>query len=110
MPLYFFYTMVQKSQKWPKTQIKGGSCLKCLWKDADQEMKVLPTWCDTYYDGVSEAIQVRPVVSLASQKGFFLSFRASSGIGIQIPSAIRSACHWQRRRESTLSNALTNSQ
>ena len=28
MPLYFFYTMVQKSQKWPITQIKGGSCLK----------------------------------------------------------------------------------
>ena len=27
MPLYFFYTMVQKGQKWPKTQIKGGSCL-----------------------------------------------------------------------------------
>ena len=27
MPLYFFYTMVQKSKKWPKTQIKG-SCLK----------------------------------------------------------------------------------
>ena len=26
MPLYLFYTMVQKSQKWPKTQIKG-SCL-----------------------------------------------------------------------------------
>ena len=24
MPLYVFYTMVQKSQKWPKTQIKGG--------------------------------------------------------------------------------------
>ena len=23
MPLYFFYTMLQKSQKWPKTQIKG---------------------------------------------------------------------------------------
>ena len=23
MPLYLFYTMVQKSQKWPKTQIKG---------------------------------------------------------------------------------------
>ena len=30
MPLYLFYTMVQKSQKWPKTQIKGGSCLKAL--------------------------------------------------------------------------------
>ena len=27
MPLYFVYTMVQKSRKWPKTQIKGGSCL-----------------------------------------------------------------------------------
>ena len=26
MPLNLFYTMVQKSQKWPKTQIKG-SCL-----------------------------------------------------------------------------------
>ena len=24
MPLNHFYTMVQKSQKWPKTQIKGG--------------------------------------------------------------------------------------
>ena len=24
MPLYRFYTMVQKSQKWPKTQIRGG--------------------------------------------------------------------------------------
>ena len=23
MPLYLFYTMVQKSRKWPKTQIKG---------------------------------------------------------------------------------------
>ena len=29
MPHNLFYTMVQKSQKWPKTQIKGGgSCLK----------------------------------------------------------------------------------
>ena len=28
MPLDLFYTIVQKSQKWPKTQIKGGSCLK----------------------------------------------------------------------------------
>ena len=27
MPLYLFYTTVQKSQKWPKTQIKGGFCL-----------------------------------------------------------------------------------
>ena len=29
MPLNLFYTMVQKSQKWPKTQIKGGPALKC---------------------------------------------------------------------------------
>ena len=28
MPLYLCYTMVQKSQKWPKTQIKGGPALK----------------------------------------------------------------------------------
>ena len=27
MPLYLFYAMVQKSQKWPKTQIKGGPAL-----------------------------------------------------------------------------------
>ena len=27
MPLYLFYTMVQKSRKWPKTQIKGGPAL-----------------------------------------------------------------------------------
>ena len=32
MPLNLFYTMVQKSQKWPKTQIKGGSCLKSVEK------------------------------------------------------------------------------
>ena len=36
MPLNLFYTMVQKSQKWPKTQIKGGSCLNSLevWQRA----------------------------------------------------------------------------
>ena len=27
MPLNLFYTKVQKSQKWPKTQIKGGGVL-----------------------------------------------------------------------------------
>ena len=30
MPLNLFYTMVQKSQKWPKTQIKGGPALTCV--------------------------------------------------------------------------------
>ena len=28
MPLYPFYTMVQKSQKWAKTQIEGVPSLK----------------------------------------------------------------------------------
>ena len=28
LALYFFYTMVQESQKWPKTQIKGAISLK----------------------------------------------------------------------------------
>ena len=34
MSLNFFYTMVQKSQKWPKTQIKGGGgpALRFLYK------------------------------------------------------------------------------
>ena len=27
MRLYLVYTMVQKSQKWPKTQVKGGPAL-----------------------------------------------------------------------------------
>ena len=30
MSLYLFYTMVQKSQKWPKTQIKGGPALNSI--------------------------------------------------------------------------------
>ena len=29
MPFNLFYTMVQKSKKWPKTQIKGGPRLAC---------------------------------------------------------------------------------
>ena len=33
MPLNLFYTMVQKSKKWPKTQIKRGSCLKSRGRD-----------------------------------------------------------------------------
>ena len=33
MPLYLFYTMVQKSQKMTKNSNQGGSCLKAgpLW-------------------------------------------------------------------------------
>ena len=33
MPLNLFYTMVQKSQKWPKTQIKGGGFLS-VWAES----------------------------------------------------------------------------
>ena len=32
MPLYLFYTVVQKSRKWPKTQIKGGPAVKSVEK------------------------------------------------------------------------------
>ena len=35
MPLYLFYTMVQKSQKWPKTQIKGGGGPALMRKKAN---------------------------------------------------------------------------
>ena len=31
MPRNLFYTMVQKSQKWPKTQIKGGVPALTCW-------------------------------------------------------------------------------
>ena len=30
MPLNLFYTMVQKSEKWPKNSNQGGSCLNRL--------------------------------------------------------------------------------
>ena len=43
MPLYLFYTMVQKSQKWPKTQIKGGGG---SWKTALQNHKL---WYDRVF-------------------------------------------------------------
>ena len=33
MPLNLVYTIVQKSQKWPKTQIKGGPALNLIWPD-----------------------------------------------------------------------------
>ena len=40
MPLNLFYTMVQKSQKWPQTQIQGGSCLNN--KDSKNWITALP--------------------------------------------------------------------
>ena len=44
MPLYLFYTMVQKSQKWPKTQIKGvlpySVTLPYNWKKNQRAMVI----------------------------------------------------------------------
>ena len=51
MPLYVVYTMVQKSQKWPKTQIKGGPALKAIhthpqaWNDSVKDE--VSTSCST---------------------------------------------------------------
>ena len=39
MPLNLFYTVVQKSQKWPKTQIKGGPALKLRVNPLREERK-----------------------------------------------------------------------
>ena len=47
MPLNLFYTMVQKSQKWPKTQIKGDPALNvfvCLALDGKNiHLAILPS-------------------------------------------------------------------
>ena len=45
MPLYLFYTMVQKSQIWPKTQIKGVSCLKTERHSMIEILKGLTHFC-----------------------------------------------------------------
>ena len=52
MPLYLFYTMVQKSQKWPKTQIKGqgsktqikGPALNFCWSFYGVNQQDWPLW------------------------------------------------------------------
>ena len=44
MPLNLYYTMVQKSQKWPKTQIKGGPALSLTRVFWDL------SWCETTCD------------------------------------------------------------
>ena len=47
MHLNLFYTMVQKSQKWPKTQIKGGSCLNWLKMLATENTEYLLHYSNT---------------------------------------------------------------
>ena len=54
MPLYLFYTMVQKSQKWPKTQIKGGSCLKLSETLKSVAKDVLEMFEEVYQGGGGE--------------------------------------------------------
>ena len=44
MPLLLFCTMVQQSQKWPKTQIKGGPALKLEEKSCFNFMKTRFDW------------------------------------------------------------------
>ena len=84
---------------------------KCLWKNADQEMKVWST-CDTN----RKCLDLRSNSGKAcgvpgSTEGLFSClFLCRAGLASRLPSAIRSAHHWQRRRESTLQNASTNSQ
>ena len=50
MPLNLFYTMMQKSQKWPKTQIKGGgggSCLNNVSSTVINKIKITPSSVST---------------------------------------------------------------
>ena len=44
MPLYLFYTMVQKSQKWPKLKWRGGPALMILSRQDTllQKLKLRP--------------------------------------------------------------------
>ena len=48
IPLNFFYTAVQKSQKWPKTQIKGGPALIKSWSRRSElpvfDIFAFPRW------------------------------------------------------------------
>ena len=47
MPLNLFYTMVQKRQKWPKTQIKGGGpALMCMLLRRETDILALSTTCE----------------------------------------------------------------
>ena len=46
MPLDLFNTMVQKSQKWPKTQIKGGPALRRKnFPKFNNTMSTAAIWC-----------------------------------------------------------------
>ena len=46
MPFYYFYTMVQNSQKWPKTQIKGVPALKTyIAQFTESRMIMKPRTC-----------------------------------------------------------------
>ena len=44
MRLYFVYTMVQKSQKWPKTQIKGSCLNRANFRKSERWQKSTVRW------------------------------------------------------------------
>ena len=71
MPLNLFYTMVQKSQKWPKTQIKGGgSCLKR--QNNEQKNATAAT------SHVAASLQLQTVDSSISRDSDFMHFHDGS--------------------------------
>ena len=89
MPLHLFYTMVQKSQKWPKTQIKGSS----LKGEVRRKMNF------TYVLGfvvLKDVVKVFPVSSSS-----FLRERRPGGIEHEVTRG-----HDAARRRNGISNCL----
>ena len=76
MPLNLFYTMVQKRQKWRKTQIKGGPALNRLRLESNYELMIwsfTPSLllhcqhkftCDTLTLSVFSHTPITPILSL----------------------------------------------
>ena len=65
MPLYLFYTMVQKSQKWPKTQIKGGGPALISVKPLTTEnTENRTTVIHFYFSGVQFSVKRKFAVSV----------------------------------------------
>ena len=84
MPLYFFYTMVQKSKKWSKTQIKGSClesdsnnathCASCPAHDLQSSMHAEQEWTAALKSNKSQTVSCG-VVRLFAQNFRILSKR-----------------------------------
>ena len=90
MPLYFFYIMVQKSQKWPKTQIKGGPALS--FNESEQTKTVFAEWRRRWADLQNFASDflvfapgLRYDLSKFSDNSVYLVFRLRKTILNQVP-------------------------